>query len=69
MAFPRLRIYCSSVAAEGLGMRSPVVANLRTALFGISPVEARLDRRGFAATTPDKQNCLESVESPLSTVI
>ena len=31
----------------------------RTALFGIAPDEARLDKRGFAATTPDKQECLE----------
>ena len=31
----------------------------RTALFGIAPEEARLDKRGFAATTPDKQKCLE----------
>jgi hypothetical protein len=41
-------------------MRNSLTANLRMALFGIAPIEARLDRRGFAATTADKQGCLEN---------
>jgi hypothetical protein len=40
-------------------MLDSLMANVRTALFGIASVEARLETRGFAPTTPDKQQRLE----------
>src|SRR5262245_1675701 len=41
-------------------MTDSLWSRLRLAAFGISPDEARFDRRGFAATTQDKQQRLEA---------
>lgn len=40
-------------------MPTSLFAPGRKALFGIALVEAHLDKRGFAATTSEKQKCLE----------
>lgn len=40
-------------------MPTSLFAAGRKALFGIALVEAHLDKRGFAATTSEKQKCLE----------
>src|SRR5262245_4442826 len=40
-------------------MAQTLLGRLRLATFGISPLEARFERRGFPATTPDRQERLE----------